>query len=77
MAGFRLRTGSGDAGSRSEIDADDVVGFELVGYRAVAEARDHGCQGVALLDEIFRADRVVETLAEGDVAELDAVKAWM
>jgi hypothetical protein len=30
---------------------------------------------VALLDEVFRADRVVETLAEGDVAELDAVES--
>jgi hypothetical protein len=30
-----------------------------------------------LLDEVFGADRIVETLAEGDVAELDAVKAWV
>lgn len=59
------------------VDAYDVVGLEFVRHRAVPGARDHGAHGVAQLDEVLGTDRVIETLAKGNLAELDTVKAWV
>lgn len=51
----------------------DVIRFKFVRYGAVADAGDHGGHGGALLDEVFLADRVKKTLANGDFVEFDAV----
>jgi hypothetical protein len=64
-------------GIRLKIDANDVVSLEFVGHGAIAKARDHGSHRVTLLHEVLGADRIIETLANGNVTELDAVKAWM
>ena len=53
--------------------AHDVVSLKLVWHCAVANTSDHGRHGGTLLDEIFSADWVVEALADGNVAEQDAV----
>jgi len=57
------------------VDANDVVGFKFIRNRAVSNASDHGGHSVAKLHEVFRADWIIETLAKGNVAELDTVKA--
>lgn len=56
------------------VDAHDVVSLEFVRYRSVSNASDHGGHTVALLDEVLRADWVIEAQANGNVAEFDAVK---
>ncbi len=55
------------------IDANNVVGFKFVRDCAVTHAGNHGCQAFALFHEIFGADRVIETLTESNIAELDSV----
>src|SRR5687768_12555344 len=52
-----------------QVESDNIVGLEFVRDRAVAYAADHGCQRFALLDEIFVADRVVETFPDGNIRE--------
>jgi len=55
------------------VDADDVVDFKFVRYGAVANAGDHGGHSLAQFHKVLRADRIIETLAKGDIAEFDAV----
>lgn len=55
------------------VDAYHVIRFKFIRHCAIADAGDHGRQRGALFDEIFLADRIVETLADGDVAEFHAV----
>jgi len=57
------------------VDTHDVISLKFVWHSAVSNASDHGSHAVALLDEIFRADWVIETLTEGNIAEFDTVKA--
>ena len=57
------------------VDADDVVRLEFVRGFAVTDTRDHARERVGFLDEVFRADRVEETLADGDFAELHFMTA--
>ena len=59
-----------------QVDADDIVGFKFVGNRAVTHAGNHGCQVFALFHKIFGADRVIETLTESDIAELDTTTGY-
>ena len=56
------------------LDAHDVVSLKFVRHSAVPNARDHCSHRVAELHEVLRADRVIETLAKDNVAEVDAVK---
>ena len=60
---------------RLKVDSNDVVRLEFVGHGAVPGTRDHGAHGVAQLNEVLGADRVIETLAKGNLIELDTVKA--
>jgi len=55
------------------VDAYDIVSLEFVRHSTVANTRDHGGHGVAQLHEVFRADRVKETLAKGNFAEFETV----
>ena len=58
--------------ANSDVDADCVIRFEFVGYRAVADTGNHCGQFVTLLDEIFLADGVEEALTNGYFTEFDA-----
>jgi hypothetical protein len=55
------------------VDAHDVIGFKFVRHRAVSRAGDHGGHSGALLHEVFLADRVIETLTNGNIAKFGAV----
>lgn len=55
------------------IDTYHIVRFEFIGYRAIADTRNHGGQTGTLFHEIFCADRVKETLTDGNLAEVDSL----
>jgi hypothetical protein len=54
-----------------QVDADDIVGFKLVGDCAVTDAANHGCQAFALFHEIFGTDRVIETFPDSNIGEFE------
>ena len=54
-----------------QVDAHDIVGFKFVGDSAVAYAGDHGCEGLALFYEVFRADWIVEPFTDSNIGEFD------
>jgi len=56
-----------------QIDPHDIIRVELVGYRSVANAGDHGGQFIAALDEILGADGIVKALTNREFAEFDAL----
>lgn len=55
------------------VNADHVVGLKFVRHSAVANAGDHRSHALTLFYKVFRADWVIETLANGEIAEFDAV----
>jgi len=55
------------------VDADNVVRFKFVRHSAIPDASDHSGHRRALLYEIFLADRVIETLTDGNFAEMNTV----
>jgi len=55
------------------VDAYDVVSFKFVRHGAISRASDHGGHGGALFHKVFLADRVIETLTDGNFAEFGAV----
>jgi hypothetical protein len=59
------------------VDANNVVCLEFIRHSPVTNACDHGGQVIALLDEVFRADRVKESLANGDIAEFDTPESGL
>ncbi len=55
------------------IHADNVVGFKLVRYRAVARAGHHGGERIAMFYKILGADGVEKALSDGDLTKLNSV----
>lgn len=55
------------------VDAHNIVRFKFVRHCAVADASDHGSHVGALLDKVFLADQIIETLTNGNIAEFGAV----
>jgi hypothetical protein len=53
--------------------ADDVVSFKFVRHCAVSWTGDHSGHSVAEFHEVLRADWVIESLAEGNIAEIYTV----
>lgn len=56
----------------SLVNTDYVVQFKLIRDSAVADTCHHRGHIGILFDEILGADRIIKSLADGDVAEFDA-----